>query len=89
MKKILCSIYDSKAESWLPPSAFISRGQAIRTFDDIVNGRNGDNDMARHPEDFSIHTIGEFDQSLGVITPNTPTILEQGINLKQIGEPHS
>ena len=51
MKKVICSIYDTKAEAWLMPMFFGAAGQAVRAFSDAVNGTEGD--IAKHPEDFT------------------------------------
>ena len=35
------TVHDAKAEAYLPLFTFPTRGQAIRTFSDTVNGKEG------------------------------------------------
>ncbi len=88
MNQILCSIRDSKAEYWSYPRSFRSRGDALRSFDDAINSGEG---YGKHPEDFGLFAVGEFDESTGFILHyEAPVVIEIGINLiKNIGEDHS
>lgn len=58
MQSTICTIFDSKAEAFLPPMFFQSRGSAIRTFSDAVNG--GDAQITKHPEDYTLFLLGTF-----------------------------
>lgn len=55
----LFTVYDSKAEAYLPPFYLSTRGQAIRAFSDSVNDPN--HAFNRHPADYTLFMIGEFD----------------------------
>ena len=79
MKKVICSVYDCKAEAWLTPMFLQARGQAVRIFSDAVNG---DGDLAKHPEDYTLFCIGEFDELKGSIEAyDAPVVLEKGMNI--------
>lgn len=67
MKKIYYAVYDRKAEIYSQPFLEIKDGTAIRAVQDIVIN-NKDHAFAKHPKDFSLHRLGDFDEVSGVIT---------------------
>jgi len=62
----LFSIYDQKAYAYLPPFTLPRVEQAIRTFSDCVN--SPDHAFGRHPADYTLVEIGEYDDSNAKIT---------------------
>lgn len=81
MQKLqIFSIYDKKAVAYQNPFFYHQKGQALRAFEDAVN----DPQIAfnKHPEDFSLFHIGEWDDSTGTIKslPN-PVPIEEALNL--------
>lgn len=67
MKKVYYAVYDKEAEMYSQPFLEIKDGTAIRAVQDIVIN-NKDHPFAKHPSDFSLHRLGDFDESTGVIT---------------------
>lgn len=61
MKLIICAVYDVISDRWLPPFCQQTKGQAIRGFMDEVNRPADDNILYKHPDDFVLHQIGEYD----------------------------
>lgn len=59
------SVYDSKAEYFMQPMFIQSTGQAIRMFQDTTMEK--DHLFSRHPADFTLFEIGEFDEKKGLI----------------------
>lgn len=57
------TVYDSKAEIYLKPFHMNSRGEAVRAFGDASLDEK--TQIAKHPEDFTLFEIGEFDDSNG------------------------
>lgn len=57
------SIFDSKAQAFLPPFQMATTGLAHRAFADCVN--NPEHNFGHHPEDYTIIELGEFDDSTG------------------------
>lgn len=71
MKIITC--YDSKTESYLNPLTYMTNADAIRAFSDEVKDSNSR--LNKHPEDYSLILIGEFDQFSGKLTSCDHVIL--------------
>lgn len=59
-------IFDQKALTYSQPMFAVSDGSMIRSFADRVN--EGGNEFSRHPEDYDLFRIGEYDDVVGVIT---------------------
>lgn len=76
----VCTIYDAKAEAYLTPLFFQAIGQAVRSFGDAVNQAN--TEFNRHPEDYTLFLLGEWDEFGGTFTINAaPTPLARGHEL--------
>jgi hypothetical protein len=77
MSKVYYAVYDKKAEMYSTPFLEIKDGTAIRAVQDLVIN-NKDHAFAKHPSDFSLHRLGEFDDTTGVITgqPKPNKIIE-------------
>jgi len=59
------SVYDDKAEAYMSPFYFHSRGQAIRAFSDTANDENSQ--LHKHSGDFTLFCIADFDDATGLI----------------------
>jgi len=70
MIQFIYSIHDSKAEAYLPPFYLHNKNMAIRSFRDCVTDEG--HTFNRHPEDYSLWEIGEFDDATGEIIYYTP-----------------
>jgi hypothetical protein len=66
MKKIYYAVFDRKAEMYSQPFLEIKDGTAIRAVQDIVIN-NKDHAFAKHPSDFSLFRLGDFDDETGII----------------------
>ena len=63
MVRIVCSVRDSASLLFGQPVFVAAKGQAIRSFQDEVN--KGEGDLSRHPEDFELWQLCEWDDVLG------------------------
>lgn len=59
------SVFDSKAGVFATPFFMPTKGMAIRSFMDVSNDES--TMLCKHPEDFSLFVIGEFDDEKGVV----------------------
>jgi hypothetical protein len=83
MKKVYYAVFDSKAEMYSQPFLEIKDGTAIRAVQDIVIN-NKDHAFAKHPSDFSLHRLGDFDENTGVITGKDKP--QKIIDMETLGE---
>lgn len=67
------SVYDVKADVYMPPFFMSAVGQAVRAFKDLANDRN--TTVGRHPGDFKLVKIGAWDDSTAVFEPMSPVML--------------
>lgn len=63
----LFAVLDTKVEAFQAPMSFRTRGQAIRAFQEACSDNN--TQFCKHPDDFVLFEIGEYDEGNGVITP--------------------
>jgi hypothetical protein len=80
MKYGMFSIYDEKAQAFLPPFILPETGMAIRTFGDCINSQ--EHQFGKHPADYTLYQIAEFDDDTGIPTPDKKTI-HNGLELKK------
>lgn len=85
MNLLVFSIFDSKMARYSTPFFDEREASAIRNFSDWVNdGSNPGNMLFKHPEDFSLFFVGEFDRDSGELVPFTPKNLVTASALKAI-----
>lgn len=67
-KMKIYSIYDTKAEAYMQPWYARTKGEALRSFEQAVN--DPQSQLSKHPSDFTLFELGEFDEQMGILTPN-------------------
>lgn len=70
MKIKMYAIYDSAAGAYLQPFFFHQDGLALRAISDCV--ADPSHNFAKHPDDYTLFYIGEFDDQTGDIVPAVP-----------------
>lgn len=65
MKIIVVAVRDQKADAFGHPWYAQSVGMAVRHFGDAVQSQDEANMWKKHPEDFALFRLGEFDQRSG------------------------
>lgn len=73
MKLLAFSLFDTKASYFHAPFFMSHRGQAIRACMDL--GADLNTTVGRHPVDFALYEIGEFDDQTGTVTHLAPVNL--------------
>ncbi|QCQ85092.1 nonstructural protein [Blackfly microvirus SF02] len=68
---ILFSIYDRKAQYYLPPFTARSEADALRVFNEAVI--SSETPVSQYPADFDLLVLGAVDLETGVLTPEMPT----------------
>lgn len=65
-KKLVFSVLDSKVGLFAQPFFMRSKGEALRAWVDNVNDK--ESPMSRHPGDFALMELGEYDEETGQFT---------------------
>jgi hypothetical protein len=65
MKLKIYSIYDNKAQAFLPLFQVRADGEALRQFKELAN--NKQTNISKYPEDFALMEMGTFDDAHGKI----------------------
>lgn len=82
MKYLLVSIKDRAIEAFQPLGNCRAQGEAIRTFKDILADTSSPH--GRHPDDYDLYLVGEFDDQTGYIEPtHPPQKLADGKTIKE------
>lgn len=83
MKTIMYTIYDSKAQVYNKPFYMVNEQVAVRSFRDLANDPSSD--VCKHPEDFTLWRVGEFEDTLNEITLSAPPVVVcKAIELKEV-----
>lgn len=72
------SIKDRAADVFMRPFFVPHRNVAIRDFTDEVNRASGDNQLNKHPDDFDLYLLGQFDDASGSFVSDDPVVLVRG-----------
>lgn len=81
MKLIVLSVRDRAADCFGQPMFVVSLGGAIRSFGDEINRKDVNNQLSKHPEDFDLYQIGEFDDNSAELIPCKPRQVAVGKDL--------
>lgn len=58
---------DAAVGTFMRPWFCRSKPEAVRLFGDVVNRSEGENQIAQHPDDYSLWYLAEFDENTGQI----------------------
>lgn len=75
------SVWDAKTTAYMQPFFSSTIGSGIRAFIDA--SQDPGTMLAKHPEDFSLQHIGEFDDATGVCTACSPVSLGSGSDYQE------
>lgn len=66
---IVVAVHDRALDGFMRPFFVPSVGMAIRSFQDEVNRKSGNDAMiSMHPEDYDLYQLGSWDEDNGVFT---------------------
>lgn len=71
---VVC-VKDRAAEVFNRPFFVAHRNVAIRDFTDEVNRSAADNQLNKHPDDFDLYLLGQYDDNTGQFNMDAPTVL--------------
>lgn len=79
------SVFDSKAAVFGNPFVDQREQSAVRNFSDAVNdGSNPNNLWHKHPEDFSLFLVGDFNTDTGRLSHTVPESLVTASAVRQL-----
>lgn len=67
MLQLVFTVYDQKADAFLPPWIMPKAVMAQRIFSDCVNSK--DHQFHAHPEDYTLFLLGDWDDEKAEFTP--------------------
>jgi len=82
MRYKVLAVRDRAADVYGQPFYSSSVGGAIRSFSDEVNRSAPDNNLFKHPEDFDLYLLGDFDDEFGTFTVDSPSQIAIGKDVK-------
>lgn len=80
MKLHVVSIYDIAAAMYSRPAFVTSRAAAVRSFGDEVRRSAEGNELNKHPQDFELRYLGQFDDESGRFDCVEPERISLGID---------
>jgi len=78
MRFKICVVRDRALDSFGTPIFVASKGQAIRSFADEVNRADPNNSLNKHPEDFELFYLGEYDDESATFEAERPQQIAVG-----------
>lgn len=76
------AVMDNKVMAYEKPFFMRSRGEALRSWEEVVNDEK--TQFCRHPNDFALLELAEYDEETGVFTNNsTPVNLGLAVQFKR------
>lgn len=67
---LVCSVFDVKVGAYAAPFFVRTRGEAVRSFMDACE--DDKLPFRRHPEDYDLYCLGDFDEVSGLLTALAP-----------------
>jgi len=81
MRYKILVIRDRAIDAYGQPIFAASVGGAVRSFADEINRPNENNQLHKHPEDFDLFLLGEFDDQTGEFDTTRPAQVAVGKDL--------
>lgn len=76
--RYIYAVKDSATDSFGMPFFLHSRGEAMRHFTDAVRADPQRSEIAKHPDDYTLHEIGLYDEKDGSLAPSKPEQVMRG-----------
>lgn len=79
MLHFVVSVFDRAADVYNRPFHVPHRNVAVRDFTDEINRSDAQNPLSKHPDDYDLYLLGQFDDSNGsFVCEGGPTVLVRG-----------
>jgi len=81
MRYKIFTVRDRAIDAYGQPFYATSVGGAVRSFSDEINRPADNNQLAKHPEDFDLFLLGEYDDQTGEFDTTRPAQVAVGKDL--------
>jgi len=81
-RHVICAIYDRALQAYLRPFVAPALGVAIRAFGEDC--KVADSPLKKHPTDYTLYLLAEFDDQTGAIVPRPPEPIEEATNYSEV-----
>jgi len=81
MRYKVFTVRDRAIDAYGQPFFGTSVGGAVRSFSDEINRADPNNQLSKHPEDFDLFLLGEFDDATGEFDVTKPAQVAVGKDL--------
>lgn len=71
----VCAVRDSAMDAYARPFFVPTTNMAVRSFTDEVNRKAEDNAMYRHPEDYELYCLGQWNENTGIFSQSGDSLL--------------
>lgn len=75
------AIYDKALAAYGQLMTYTAKGQATRQFTDEVNRK--DSELNKHPEDYALYFLGDYNNETGEVHIAKPTCVAQALDVKE------
>lgn len=79
--KPIYAVKDLAVQAYGIPFFVRAKGEAVRSFQDEVNKKDGQSAIAAHPEDYELYYIGNYNDQTGEIEPLAPELIARAKDL--------
>lgn len=79
--KPIYAVKDLAVQAYGTPFFVRAKGEALRSFQDEANKKDGQSAIAAHPEDYELYYIGEYNDESGTISPIVPELIARAKDL--------
>lgn len=79
MKLQIYTVFDTASGVYMRPFFMQADGQATRFFGDEC--LNADSDLGRHPEDYSLVSLGTYDDNKAELVPEGVRVIATGLEM--------
>lgn len=85
MRMFVVAVRDSAALAFGTPVFVAALGQALRSFGDEINRKPAEGDLAKHPDDFELWHVADYDTETASFSPaeGGQRVLARGKDLVQ------
>ncbi|WMC01487.1 nonstructural protein [Microvirus D_HF4_320] len=83
--KPIYAVKDLAVQAFGTPFFVRAKGEALRSFQDEANADRTTSAIAKHPEDYELYFLGNFDENTGTLHSENPELVARAKDLITTG----